>query len=177
MGAESEPSKREGDRFSAIAETNYTLLYRVALRLSGNAEIAKDLVQETLYRGWRRFDHFQDGTLVSTWLVTILTNVFYDLLRHEKVEQKAMPALMMPEEAECDPIISRTDDAELHAAIQALDPELRQVVELVYLKQKRYREVAKLLNLPIGTIGTRLMRARRRLYQLLIAANPDRVTP
>jgi RNA polymerase sigma-70 factor (ECF subfamily) len=177
MEAESEAPKRDRDAFSAITDANRALLHRVALRLSGNPETAKDLVQDTLYRAWRRFGHFQEGTHVSTWLVTILTNAFYDQLRHEKVAQKAKPALMVHEEAECDPVISRTDDAELHAAIQALEPELRQVVELVYLEEKRYRDVAKALNIPIGTIGTRLMRARQRLHKLLTAANADEVKP
>jgi RNA polymerase sigma-70 factor (ECF subfamily) len=165
----SEPPQRHVGDFGEIAEQHRAHLQRVALRLSGNAEIAKDLVQEALLRGLRRFDQFQHGTHASTWLVTILTNLYFDYLKHQKVERKAEPELAVPEavESDSDSTISRIADADLYAAVQALEPELRDVVELCYLKQMRYREVAAVLNLPVGTIGTRLMRARARLRVLL----------
>jgi RNA polymerase sigma-70 factor (ECF subfamily) len=165
----SEPQHHGVADFGEIAELHRALLHRVALRLSGNAETAKDLVQETLLRGLRRFDQFQQGRHAGTWLVTILTNLFYDHLKHEKVVRKAEPELVVPEAVECDPesTIAVIADADLHAAVQALEPELREVVELCYLKQLRYREVSEILNLPVGTIGTRLMRARARLRVLL----------
>lgn len=173
----SEAPRPDAAAFDAIAQANRALLHRVALRLSGSSETAKDLVQETLLRAWRRFDQFQEGTHVATWLVTILTNLFYDQLRHEKVEQRAEPLLMISAEVECDPAISRVSDDDLHAAIATLEPELRDVVELCYLRRKRYREVAATLGIPIGTIGTRLLRARRRLRVLLADATAEPVTP
>jgi RNA polymerase sigma factor (sigma-70 family) len=65
--------------------------------------------------------------------------------------------------------IEAVSDDYLHAAIEALEPEHREVIELCYLKQMRYREAAEVLGVPIGTIGTRLMRARVRLSVLLLA--------
>lgn len=153
--------------FAAIAEQHRAHLLRVAQRLAGNAEVAKDLVQETLLRALRRFAQFESGTRVDTWLVTILTNLFYDYLKHQKVERKAEPELVALEPAAYEMTLATVADADLYAAVVALEPELREVVELCYLQQIRYREAAAILNVPLGTIGTRLMRARGRLRELL----------
>lgn len=156
-----------------LAELHRAHLLRVALRLSGNPEVAKDLVQDTLLRALDRFDQFRPGTHAATWLVTILTNLFLDHLRHEKVERRAEPALAVAEAVEPDPelAITQISDGELRAAVDALEPDLRQLVELCYLKQMRYREVATELRIPMGTIATRLMRARAQLRELLGNAN------
>lgn len=159
--------------FAEIVELHRPQLHRVALRLSGNAETAKDLVQDTLVRALRRFDQFQQGTHAATWLVTILTNLFFDHLKHQKVVSKAQPDLVLPALIVCDSAISNISDADLHAAIQSLQPELREVVELCYFKQMRYQEAAAVVGVKVGTIGTRLMRARARLRELLTDARVE----
>jgi len=160
--------------FAEIAEQHRPMLHRVALRLSGNAEIAKDLVQETLLRALRRFDQFQQGTHAATWLVAIMTNLYLDHIKHEKVVRKAEPELVISEAVECESTIAEIADADLYAAVQALDPELRDVVELCYFKGMRYHEAGQALGLPVGTIGTRLMRARATLRKLLTGGDPTR---
>src|SRR5262245_20336953 len=172
---DSMPSEQpSGDRggFAELAELHRPLLARIALRLAGKADIAEDLVQETLLRALRRFDQYRQGTHAGTWMVAILTNLYFDYLKHQKVERKAEPELTVSEAIEPEPSISEISDADLHAAVRSLEPELRRVVELCYLEQRRYREVAAILNVPVGTIGTRLMRARARLREIL---NPTRV--
>jgi RNA polymerase sigma-70 factor (ECF subfamily) len=163
------------DDFGEIIEQHRALLSRVALRLSGNPEIAKDLVGDTQLRALERFKQFRVGTDAGTWLVTILTNLYFDQLKHQKVERKAEPELAVPEAVEHDAesSIASIPDADLYAAINALEPELREAIELCYLKQMRYREAAELLGVPVGTIGTRLMRARARLKALLTKHQPD----
>jgi len=172
MGDEAHSADGEGDAavdFGQIAEQHRPVLLGAALKLSGDPEVAKDLVQDTLLRGLRRFDHLQHGTHIRAWLMTILTNLFYDHLKHQKVVRRAEPELAGAEADELagDAVFTSIDDDDLHAAVAALDPELRDVVELCYLRQLRYREVAAMLSLPVGTIGTRLMRARARLRALL----------
>jgi RNA polymerase sigma factor (sigma-70 family) len=158
--------------FAEIAEVHRPLLHRVALRLSGNAETAKDLVQETLLRALRRFDEFQQGTHAATWLVAILTNLYRDDLKYQKVVRRAEPELTVPEAVECDSTIADISDGELYDAVKQLDPELRDVVELCYFKLLRYHQAAMILNVPVGTIGTRLMRARTQLRKLLMDTKP-----
>ncbi len=158
--------------FAEIAEQHRPLLHRVARRLSGNAETAKDLVQETLLRALRRFGQFQQGTHAATWLVAILTNLYLDDLKHLKVVRKAEPELTVPEAIECESTIADISDAELYDAVKQIDPELREVVELCYFKQMRYHQAATVLNVPVSTIGTRLMRARTQLRKLLMDTKP-----
>ena len=129
--------------FAEIAEQHRPMLHRVALRLSGNAEIAKDLVQETLLRALRRFDQFQQGTHAATWLVAIMTNLYLDHIKHEKVVRKAEPELVISEAVECESTIAEIADADLYAAVQALDPELRDVVELCYFTNKHEAKLIK----------------------------------
>lgn len=163
--------------FAELAAEHRALLQRVALRLSGNTQTAEDLVQETLLRALRAFGQFRQGTHAGTWMTAILTNLYYDHLKHQKVERKAEPELSIPEAVECDPTISEIPDSDLYAAVRSLEPELRRVVELCYLEQMRYREVAAILDVPVGTIGTRLMRARTRLRELLTPTSLDVVNP
>jgi RNA polymerase sigma-70 factor (ECF subfamily) len=158
--------------FAEIAKVHVPLLYRVALRLSGNAETAEDLVQKTLLRAWHRFDQFQQGTHAETWLVAILTNVYLDDIKHLKVVRKAEPELAVREAVECELTSADISDTELYDAVHQLDPELREVVELCYFKRMRFHQAAAALNVPVGTIGTRLMRARTRLRELLMDTKP-----
>src|ERR1041384_3114418 len=161
--------------FGEIAKAHQPMLERVALRLSGNPEIAKDLVQEALLRGFERIAQFQAGTHAESWLVTIVTHLYFDYLKHQKVVRRAEPELVVPEAVELDFTTSSITDADLFAAVELLEPELRDVVELCYLKQMSYREASAVLGVPTGTIGTRLMRARSQLRVLLTAKNLDAV--
>lgn len=166
--AAAEPSSDRGE-FAEIAKRHHAYLQRAALRLTGNRATAEDLVQEALWRGMRNFHQFRQGSNARTWLSTILTHLFLDHCKHEKVVGKATPdLLLMTEETDVGhPLISGITDDELWAAVRGLDPELREVVELCYLRQMKYREIAERLGVPVGTIGTRLLRARDLLRQSL----------
>jgi RNA polymerase sigma-70 factor (ECF subfamily) len=158
-------------RFLELFEVHRAHLQRVAVRLSGDAALAQDLVQDTYVRALQRFDRFEAGTNARAWLVTILTHLYYDHCKHEKVVHKGEPALANAEAVDYDPTITTISDARLYAAIRQLAPELREVVELCSLQQRSYREAAEQLGVPPGTIGTRLMRARAAL-KLLLDADP-----
>lgn len=140
-------------------------LVRTARRLCGVRADADDLVQDTFLRAMRQ-GLPADARNVRPWLFRILTNLYRERLRNARTVRRAEPRIV-PEELEPDEAIAAIPDADLHAAVSALDPELRTVVELVYLKQMRYREAAAALKLPVGTIGARLMRARVHLREQL----------
>jgi RNA polymerase sigma-70 factor (ECF subfamily) len=164
MASERSPHDRA---FVEIFDEHRDHLHRVALRLEGDAESAKDLIQETLLRAWAHFAEFTPGTHAGAWLATIMTRLFLDRLKHARVERRAEPELSIPEAVEWIPTIFGVTDADLYAAVRALDPPLREAVDLCYLQQMRRREAAAALNVPEGTIGTRLMRARERLFEAL----------
>ena len=156
--------------FRKVIEQHEAHLRRLALRLSGDPETAKDLAQETLTRAWSRFEQFKPGTNARAWLATILTRLFYDELKHARVIHRAEPELKALGSVEHDVENSGIPDTQLWAAVKALEPDLRGVVERCYIQDMSYKAIADELNVPIGTIGTRLKRARERLKLLLNTA-------
>jgi RNA polymerase sigma-70 factor (ECF subfamily) len=154
-------------RFLDLFEVHRAHLERLATRLSGDRELARDLVQDTYVRALQRFDRFESGTNARAWLATILTHLYYDHCKHQKVVHNGEPVLMIAEAVDHDPTITTISDARLYAAIQQLEPALRDVVVLCSLQQLSYSEAAERLGVPPGTIGTRLMRARAALKVLL----------
>jgi RNA polymerase sigma-70 factor (ECF subfamily) len=169
----------EFGEFGAFAELHRPMLERIALRLSGNRELAKDLVQDTLLRALDHFDQIQQRHNPVAWLVKIMTNLYFDSWKHQKVVSKAEPeiAASQTHEAADDSLLDHITDDQLTAAVQTLEPELRELIDLCYLRGMRHREVAAVLKLPIGTVGTRLMRARHRLRELLALMNPHIENP
>ena len=166
-----ESGSRASDQLSKITELvvgHEKDIYRIAYRLCGNEDAAKDLVQETLVRGLKNFDRFIPGTNLRAWLATILTRLFYDNLKHQRVMTQATSQLATIEPLE------RTESREygfneeaLWKAVADLEPDLRAAVECVYVRGMRYTRAAEVLHVPVGTIATRLYRARERLRALL----------
>lgn len=159
---------RDLGEFHEIAKLHEPYLHVVALRLTGDRESAKDLVQDTLARALFHFASFKQGSNARAWMTTILTRIYYDQRKHEKVVTKAGVELVTQGVAsEPELALPHVSDAALWNAVNELDPDLRAVVECCYLQGLRYKEAADKLNVPIGTVATRLMRARKRLKALL----------
>ena len=161
--------------FRDIAMRHEAYLRRVAARLSGDSEVAKDLTQETLTRALLHFHKFEQGTNARAWLTTILTRLYFDHIKREAVATRAKPKLLTLEvvDSDVDMAITGMRDAAVLAAVQRLDPDLREVVECCYVKEMSYKQIADKLQLPIGTVSTRLLRARQRLKELLTAAGVE----
>ena len=159
---------RDIGEFRDLAALHEPFLQGTALRLAGDQELARDLVQETLARALVNFHRFQQGTNARAWMVTILTRLYYDHLKHQDVVNKASAQLVALEVAECDMgQMPAASEEKLSGAIETLEPDLRAVVICCYLQGLSYKEAAATLHVPIGTISTRLMRARERLKALL----------
>lgn len=162
-------------------------LYRTALRMTGNPADAEDLVQETYLRAFRSIDQFKPGTNLRAWLFKIQTNSFindyrkrvrrprntslddveeYYLYSH-LVESGVQPAPSITE----DEILAQIDDAEVFRALDELPDNFRQVVLLADVEGFAYREIADILEIPVGTVMSRLHRARRRLKERLISSH------
>jgi RNA polymerase sigma-70 factor (ECF subfamily) len=157
--------------FAEIVARHREYLQRAAYHLTRSADTARELVQDALVRALARFDDFTQGTNARAWLVKIMTNLFLDRLKHEDVIDKAMPELMLQNEGGQDgdlmTLLSIPDDY-LYAALGALPPEPRRLIELCYLQQMRRHEVARVLGVPPGTIASRLSSARHQLKVLLL---------
>lgn len=160
------------------------VLLRVARTLVGRPADAEDLVQETLVRAYRGIDGF-DGRHPRAWLLTIMRNA--EINRH----RRQRPQLLDDPDAELGRLAGEADvrsgpeavvmdaafDAVVAAALAALPARFRQVVDLVDLSGLSYAEAAQVLDVPVGTVMSRLHRARSKLRDRLTAAGlaPRRV--
>lgn len=171
--------------FQEEALPHLDAVYRFALRLSGSPDQAADLVQETFLRAFRSWDQYSRGTKAKSWLFTICRNLFLRgrerMLRHDELVEKnvdrddtlsdpvnpvwASVESADPEGAFFDALV----DAEILDAIDALPEEYRAVILLSDLEGLTYQEVAEILEIPLGTVKSRLFRGRRRLQEALYA--------
>ncbi len=142
-------------------------LRRYARGLTGNAEAADDLVQDALERACRRIALWQRRGELRAWLFSILHNVFIDRVR----SARASPEQPMNDEALSVGVRGTHTDmlevAELDQVLLRLPPEQREVLLLVAVEQMSYEDIAKTLGIPLGTVMSRLSRARERLRALL----------
>jgi RNA polymerase sigma-70 factor (ECF subfamily) len=166
-------------------------LYAAALRMTRNPSDAEDLVQETYLRAYRGFGGFQEGTNLKAWLYRILTNTYINTYRAKKrrpdeteldeVEDLylyrrigGLEAAMAGRSAE-DELLDRFTDVEVKQAIEALPENFRLAVLLADVEGFSYKEIAEILDIPIGTVMSRLHRGRKalqkRLYQFAVDRN------
>lgn len=144
-------------------------LYRVAVRLLGDGTQAEDVVQETYLQAWKSFARFEPGTNCRAWLFKILVNTIHHYRRgwfnlrrvkesEEILEQTAASAAPVPE---------RIAQEEILRALHRLPADYRAAVLLADVEEFSYKEIAGLLNVPIGTVMSRLSRGRKLLREQL----------
>ena len=168
------------DGFRAATLEFLDALYGAALRLTRNADRAQDLVQDTYLKAMRAQRSFARGTNLKAWLYTILQNTWRNRQRDgarsrvefdsEAVEQSAETAgaprgrIETPETL----LMRDTLNADLQAAIDGLAESFREVVWLRDVDELTYQEIADVLDIPIGTVMSRLSRGRKQLYHALV---------
>lgn len=174
------------DVFEAEMGPHIDALYRNALRLTGNANDAEDLLQDTYLRAFRFFYQYQPGTNAKAWLFRIMNTVFlndyrkktrqgetvsYDGLEDfylynrlvEDLSGNEHPEIENPERA----VLEKLDIETIQRAIDALPVEFRDTVALATLEEMSYQEIADTLAIPVGTVRSRLSRGRKILQKAL----------
>ncbi len=139
-------------------------LLRFARRLTGEMHAADDLTQETLFRAWRNFRQFQRGSSARSWCFRIMLNTFYGQGR----KVRAMPATVPLEDRI--PVGATSpgiEHVEISQALDALPAEHRTVLLLGVVEGFTCREMSEILSVPIGTVMSRLSRARQSLREKL----------
>jgi RNA polymerase sigma-70 factor (ECF subfamily) len=168
------PPDREG--FEREALVHLDAVYRTALRLSGSPADAEDLVQETMLKAVRAWHQFERGTNAKAWLLTILRNTYINQIRAARhraatVDVTAVEAFTVFRDVQdADPegtFFASIVDHEVVRAIDALPPEFREVVILSDAEGLSYAEIAGVIGAPVGTVKSRLFRARQLLQQRL----------
>jgi len=148
----------------------------VALRLTGNAADAEDLVQETMLRAYRSWERYTRGTNAKGWLLTILRHLFINEYRRKSRHPETVdvdtiePFALFQEVQEDDPqgaFFDRIVDDEVLRAVDQLPEAFREAVTLSDVEGLSYEEVAKVLEVPVGTVKSRLYRGRRLLQAKL----------
>src|SRR3954464_14284072 len=173
------------DAFAAEALGYVDSLYGTALRLTRRPADAEDLVQDTYLKAFRSATQFQRGTNLKAWLFTILHNTFRNMLRHdgrspidvdsEYVDQA--PANAATEHSPEELLTRATLDVDLQAALDALPDAFRQAVWLRDVEELTYAEMARVLDVPIGTVMSRISRGRRALADGLQARRSRQAAP
>ena len=161
------------------------VLYRVAMSITRNSADAEDLVQDTLLRAYRAIDRF-DGRHPRAWLLTILRNAQINRVRRKRPELLRDPDTTMAVVADTSPsgdtpeqiLIDAGFDAEVETAFERLPEKFRGVIALVDVEGLSYQEAADRLDIPVGTVMSRLHRARTRIRDHLTDAGirPRRVS-
>ncbi len=157
-------------------------LYNTAYRMTRNAEDAEDLVQETYFKAYKNFDKFESGTNLKAWLFKIMKNTFINNYRKKQlappqsdfadieesfesqVSDEATGQIKNPE-AE---LLENVLDEDVQRALDALPQDYRMVVLLADLEGFSYREISEILEIPQGTVMSRLYRGRRLLEDALL---------
>src|SRR5918912_2078099 len=170
-------------KFSELAMEHMGSLYTAALRMTRNPSDAEDLVQETYLKAYRAFESFQEGTNLKAWLYRILTNTFINSYRAKK---------RRPEESDIDDVenlylyrrlgglegasagrsaeeevLDHFTESEIKEALESLPEQFRLAVLLGDVEGFSYKEIAEILEIPIGTVMSRLHRGRRALQKRL----------
>jgi RNA polymerase sigma-70 factor, ECF subfamily len=156
-------------------------LYGTALRLTRRPQDAEDLVQDTYLKAFRASRQFERGTNLKAWLFTILHNTFRNMRRHDgrspidvNSETVEHAADTTGDERTPEQILSRaTLDRELQAALDSLPDAFRQAVWLRDVEEFSYAEIAQIMDVPIGTVMSRISRGRRMLHDRLAHKRPE----
>ena len=163
--------------FEAEALTYVDSLYRTALRLTRNPADAEDLVQETYLKAFRAAGRFEPGTNLRAWLFTILHNTALNRARDRARDTVSIDSDAVERAADADfgraietpetLLLRATLAPELQAAIDALPDAFREAVWLRDVEEFSYAEIADMLEIPVGTVMSRISRGRRMLFQRL----------
>ena len=172
MATPAPPADARRAGFEHEALVHLDALHRVALRLTGNAADADDLVQETMLKAYRAWDSYQPGTNAKAWLLTILRHAFINEYRRrtrrpETVDVETIePFAVFPDVQQEDPqgaFFDRIVDEQVLRAIDALPEAFRETLVLSDVEGLNYQDIGRILDVPVGTVKSRLFRARRLL--------------
>lgn len=163
------------DPFEAIVDAHYEALFRFALSLTQSESDARDLTQHTFYTWARKGDQLRDRSKVKTWLFTTLHRAFLESRRrqvrfphHELEKVSGELPFLSPR------LDDRMDAIEVLSALARVDEIFQAAVALAYLEDRSYKDIAAILEVPIGTVKSRVARGIEQLKRILSAENSHR---
>jgi RNA polymerase sigma-70 factor, ECF subfamily len=177
-------------QFADVAMEYMPSLYSAALRMTRSSADAEDLVQETYLKAYRAYDRFQEGTNLKAWLYKILTNTFINTYRAKQRRPQlsdvddiedlylfrrlgGAEGAMAGRSAE-DEVIDLFTDTEVKEALESLPDTFRMAVLLADVEGFSYKEIAEIMDVPVGTVMSRLHRGRKALQKALMEFGRER---
>ena len=176
-GVESLAQERRTEDFKDGLIREIPNLRAFAASLSGSMQLADDLVQDTLLKAWGNSDKFEPGTSLRAWLFTILRNTYYSLYRKRGREVQDSEGTYAERMATHGNQESHLDLADFRKALAKLPEEQREVLIMVGATGLSYEEAAEICGVAIGTIKSRVNRARTKLAELLSIGSVDDLGP
>jgi RNA polymerase sigma-70 factor (ECF subfamily) len=156
------------EQFKQQALKLFEHIYRIALGLSKDEDSAMDLVQDTYLKAWSAFEQFTPGTNMKAWLSRILYNTFVnEYKRREKIEFVNQNMFIAEQSDPAVEFIKNAMDEEIEKALNSLPDEYRSAIVLVDIGELSYEEAGNVLKCPVGTVRSRLKRARDMLRSKL----------
>jgi len=155
--------------FENFMRENGPLIYTLAIRLTGNASDGQDLAQETFIKAYKNFSEFRGDSLASTWLYRICLNTWKNTVRYEKrrmfrhhdqIDGKEIPS---GEPGLGSPLERSYYQSLVRSAMARLEHEDREILVLRDIEDRAYEEIAEILEVPVGTVKSRLARSRMKL--------------
>jgi RNA polymerase sigma-70 factor (ECF subfamily) len=167
--------------FEELVRKHESSIYRVAYRLSGNRDDAEDLIQEALIEAFEAFPRFKEGTRFDRWIYRIMTNTHIDIIRKRGrsprtismeagVSDDGTPLVIETPDSTNDPalrLMALEFSEPLQRSLDTLSPESRAILVLADVEGQSYEEVARAVGCPVGTVRSRLHRARMALKNML----------
>jgi RNA polymerase sigma-70 factor, ECF subfamily len=179
-------------QFRELMDASYKKVYNLAYKLSGDRHDAEDLTQEAFVRAYRGFGEYEGHRPFENWIFRIVTRLFLDLRRARKRRIQAVSLdapvnvdgaddtlqIQAPDEAPNPEqhLLSQSFSEDMERALATLKPDQRQIVVLADIEQVGYEDIAVMLNIPVGTVRSRLHRAHKRLREAL-SESPKKVSP
>jgi len=148
-----------------------------AVSLCGNPDRADDLVQETLVKAWSNLSSFSEGTNLAAWLFTILRNIYYSEYRKRRREVADSDGAIAARLATAPAQSGHMDFLDFRTALQKLPPDQREALILIGASGLSYEEAAGVCNCAVGTMKSRVNRARHRLIELLSIGSSSDFAP
>ena len=170
------------DAFAQLVEAYQDKVYALCLRMTNDREEAEDLAQEAFVKVWRGLKFYKHEAAFSTWLYRLTSNVCIDFLRQKK-RRSALSLTSQEEEEQIDIpdpspqpeelIVQKQRKEAVAAAMAQLEDEFRLVLTLRVVQERSYEEIADIMDLKVGTVKSRLARAREKLRKILLKNGND----
>jgi RNA polymerase sigma-70 factor (ECF subfamily) len=165
-GESNVPSREEGSAvlsIESLIQEHNAPLYRYAFRLTGNTADAEDLVQQAFMTAFRKLDQVREPERISAWLYAVLRSCFLKSVRKPRPQPAGTLELNLDQLPDRSPAPAAVEGDQLQLALEELPPEYKLVVLMFYFEHQSYKQIAEQLDMPLGTVMSRLARAKQRL--------------